>query len=115
MWDFDVHNILRKGSAVELNIFGGKQPLAAKWEFTPMDTKILGTLYQPSGPREWSPSSELPEGFSSLMEVLRTTRIWIKIDQIVTAEGMRLWKAGYLGLLVPTSSFWDHYKKRFGL
>lgn len=117
MWDFDVHNVVRPHCVLELNLFGikGKEPGAGQWKLTMEETRILGTLYLPAGPREWSPESPLPEKFEILTEVVPTTRIWIKIDRMTTAENMKSWKTGYFGLLDPASPFWNSYKKRYGL
>lgn len=113
MWDFDVFHVIRKGSKVRLEF--SFTSVKEEMFYTLEETLILGTLFAPIGPREWSPESPKPEGFQELAHVDPDTRISIRIEEMVMADNMRSWKTGTVGFLKPASHFWDYIKKRFGI
>ena len=113
MWDFDVHNVVRARAKIKLEF--AYTSVKEELSYTLKETMILGTLFMAEGPREWSPATQQPEGFHALGQVDKDTRLSITIDETMTADNMRLWKKGIVGFLVPSSEFWGHYKKRFGL
>lgn len=113
MWDFDVLCVIRTGSKIKLEF--AYTSVKEEMFYTTEETLVLGTLFAPIGPREWSPSTPKPEGFQQLGHVDPDTRISIRIEEMVMADNMRSWKTGTVGFLKPTSPFWSYIKKRFGI